>query len=434
MIQMLVLMTLAQSGPRAIDAAKDDPVPAIRTAFAEERDADVVVLSDRALLEATGRTLADVHFLRGAALRRMRRPEEALVALEAARRVGYAGPELHLERALALSAAGRQQEAEQEMDEVRKLLQESPDALDLFEQRWRRRQDSAKRFELRVRPQIGYDTNIVGVNDDALLAEDVDLESVYYGVVLGAKYKILEEGAHFASVEYQNSARVYSSEPDLSYTDNLVGVNGRVGLQDWLSFHARVALSEAFLSDEGHFRTLRTAAPAFLVRIATGLEARLWAEWGDVDYYFNGPAEQDRDGSYQQIGLTGIYDIGGGWSVSPTVSYMDYDADGADYDRVELQAGILLALPETLGVRPTIAFSHVWADFDEPNSLTGFADERRDRRIAVTLTLAIRSLEPALGFAPTISIRFEDWGSNIDAYEFRRWQPQIDFSFLAYSF
>jgi len=414
----------------------DPNINAIRRAYAEQRDAEVLTLTEAALVERVGsdEDIGEIYFLRGSVLRRSRRHQEAIVALAAARRYGYRPPELHLENALALSAMGKSQDADQEMDEARRLAQDEEKRA-FLEGQWRRRQDEGpKKFEARVRPQLGYDTNVVGVSDDTLLAEDVDRESFYYGVLLSAKYRLFDDQGRTLAIEYQNVSRAYSSESDLSYTDNLLALTGRVPLAEQIDFNARVAYGEAFMADDGHFRTLRSAGPGFLFRPAAGWELRLWGEWGDVDYYVDGPAEQDRDGTYQQAGLALRVDLGSGWTVSPFVSFLDYNSEGSDYERVEWQPGVTIAAPDVLGVQPSVTIGYVRADFDNPNSLTAFTEERQDRRFYVTFTLTVHALEEKLGFAPSISIRFEDWDSNIDAYDFSRWQPQIDFAFLAYSF
>lgn len=422
----------------APDGAHDEvSLEIIRLAYSEGRDSDVVLLCDRALLERGGETpraSAEVHFWRGAALRRLKRHEEALLALDAAARSGHRTPELHVEQALALSATGKPQEAERELNEARRLLQEDPEKRALLEERWRGREDKPERFEARIRPQFGYDTNIVAVNDETLLADDVDRESFYYGLALTARYRVLEHEGRVLTLEYLNASRVYANESDLSFMDNTLSLTGRIPLRDSIDFMVRAGYSEAFLADDGHFRTLRSVGPGFLVRPASSWEVRLWGEWGDADYYTSAPDEQDRDGSYQQVGFAFRVDLGAEWAVNPVLLYVDHDAEGSDYERREWQPGVTIAMPAIGGIRPALALTYVKADFDNPNSLTSFAEERRDRRLCATVTLTFHTLEELVGFAPSVSIRFEDWDSNIDAYDFKHWQPQIDFAFLAYSF
>jgi tetratricopeptide (TPR) repeat protein len=120
----LLTVAIVAAEEAAFTRAVDDAVASIRQAYAEGRAQDVVVLADRALLRAEANALGEVRFWRGAALRRLGRHEEALIALDSCAVAGFASVEVHLERALALSALGRRQEAEQEMETVRRMIQE----------------------------------------------------------------------------------------------------------------------------------------------------------------------------------------------------------------------------------------------------------------------------------------------------------------------
>lgn len=432
-----IVVLLIQSQDPALMAGDRPVLDDIRRGYAENRDTDTIVAADRVLLSSSREdraVIAEVHFWRGASLRRLRRHEEALVSLDAARDLGHAAPELHLERALAIAALGRQEEAQEEMERARRLVQDDDESLKGFERRWRARDDTPHRFELRVRPFAGYDSNIVAVDDDATIAGDPDRESFTYGLGLSARYKILQQPGRQIAAEIATTLRGYASEPDLSYADNVFSVSGAFSLSDWVDVVPRIALAEAWLAEGGHFRTQRTAGLAGIFRPAANWSVKVWGEWGNADYYFDAPEPEDRDGTYQQGGIA-VAAAFGEWRVGPFVNVLKYDAEGDDYDRFELQPGLSVTAPPIAdAVELTLTVAHVRADFDEPNSLTGFTDERDDRRWIYALTVKVLALEKSLGVAPSITIRFEDWNSNIDAYKFNRWMPEVDFSFLAWSF
>ncbi len=438
MLSLLAFFALQDPSLMSGDGAPARPaLDDIRRAYAEGRDSDAVVACDRALVSAAGgerASLAEVHFWRGASLRRLRRHAEALVALDAARDLGHAAPELHLERALALASLGQDAEAQEEMDRARRLVQDDDETLKAFERRWRARGDAPHRFELRVRPFAGYDTNIVAVDDDATIAGDPDRESLTYGMGLSARFKLLDAPGRTVAAELASTLRGYASEPDLSYVDSALSLCGSFALADWVDLVPSLALAEAWLAEDGHFRTQRTAGVAGVLRPSAGWSVRLWGEFGDADYYFDAPASEDRDGTYQQGGIS-LSAALGDWRVGPFVTILKYDAEGDDYDRIELQPGFSVTAPPISGaVELTLTVAYVRADFDEPNSLTGFTEEREDRRWIAALTVKILALEKTLGVAPSITIRFESWSSNIDAYDFNRFVPEVDFSFLAWSF
>lgn len=440
-IAMTAILLCLPSRGQASPCAPDVSLAEIRRAYVEWRDRDAVLLADKALQEGVrepGATMAEVHFWRGAALRRLGRVDEALLAFQAAARFGYSAPELRLERALALSSAGRPQEAQSEIEELRTQAQEDPARLSGLEERWRNRtEDGPKRFEVRLRPEAGLDTNVFAVNSDAvLLNANQGNESPYYGGVLSARYWIVEgdRNALALSLEYQNTLRAYADEPDLSYADNQLLLTGRIPLGSRADFELSVSASDAFLTEDRHLRTLRSFQPAVLIRPWDRVQVRLWGEFSNYDAYLNAPDEQDRDATYQRAGISATFDVGGGWGVTPFVSYIDYEAEGSDFVHHALEPGVSVAAPELLGVQASIRLAWAVASFDNPNSLTGFTERREDRRATASLTLRFPALERLAGYAPGITVGFQDWSSNVEAYDFDRWDLRFDVSFLAVTF
>ena len=115
---------------------------AIRSAYKEGRDTDVLLAADRALLETarvggSGVRVGEIHFWRGAALRRMGRTEEALVAFDQAKALGFQEPELYLERSLTQRSLGQVEEAEKEWQEGERFM---PEDLERWERLSLRRQ------------------------------------------------------------------------------------------------------------------------------------------------------------------------------------------------------------------------------------------------------------------------------------------------------
>jgi hypothetical protein len=114
--------------------------------------------------------------------------------------------------------------------------------------------------------------------------------------------------------------------------------------------------------------------------------------------------------------------------MTPFLAYRLIDAEGTDYRGSEREVGLRLGFPEWKRVQTFAKVSFVHAPFDEPHSLTAFTEEREDRRLAASATFVFPALESIAGFAPSLSIRFEQWRSNIDVFEFRRWEPSLEFS------
>jgi hypothetical protein len=50
------------------------------------------------------------------------------------------------------------------------------------------------------------------------------------------------------------------------------------------------------------------------------------------------------------------------------------------------------------------------------------------------VSVTVRELESVIGYAPSFTIAFLDHGSNLDPYEYKRWEPRIEMTIVAMSF
>lgn len=427
----------APSGP---ERDQLEAVRAVRTAYKDGRDQEVLLLADRALLAmARDGDLAmrapELHFWRGAALRRLGRYDEAVVALDLAITLGFRGPEVHLERGLAHRGLGRRQEADRDYQEAERLLPEDPEMRERLLHRWKWDGKDQARLQVLASPQLGFDTNIVGLDERTpLVQDDVDFDSPYAGAFLEAKYFPILNDRQLLWIGYQNLVRYYTDEPDVSFTDNVATLVGRQPLFEDFDLEARASLEEAFLREDGHFRTQRTVGPAALWRPVRPLHLRLWADWTDADYYAPVPAEQDRDGQIVRGGLRLTLDLGRGWSAAPFVSLNRYDAEGSDYESRGWEAGLSVTPAELGGIRLVASLAYGRQDYENPNSLTGFAEKRSDRPLSASLVVTLRMLEGVLGYAPTLSVAYMRHRSTIDNFDYDRWTPQIELGIAALSF
>ena len=416
-------------------------VESVRSAYMGGRNKEAVVLADQAIsqmasTEATGPVVAELHFWRGASLRRLARHEEALVALDTAHRLGLRIPELHLERALSRRVLKQEHQAEQDYQEAERLLPPDDERRFRFAERWKQESKEEPTFQLSVTPQLGYDSNIFGLEKDApLVSGNLKEESLYYGLVLAAKYFIVRSDTQLLALEYRNQARAYAQERDFNYTDNVFSGIARQPFLEWADIEVRGSLGEAFSDGEGHLRTTRTVAPAILFHFSPAVQARLWGDWTDADYYVSDiPNEQDRDGVITRAGLVFGMDLGGGWSVAPHVGIAEYDTDGADYDHRDWVVGVALTTAQYVGCVFAPSVSYTRAEYGNLNSVVGFAEKREDRIWRFALTVTVRELEKVIGYAPSITIAFMDHSSNLAPYVYKRWEPRIEMTVVALSF
>lgn len=433
----------AASAQTLLDATRsgDSTVESVRAAYTAGKNKEAVLLADQAISqlansEPPASLLAELHFWRGASLRRLDRLEEAVIALDTSQRLGLRVPELHLERALTRRALKQEQEAEQDYQEAERLLPPDDERRFRFAERWNKTSKTEPAFQLTLTPQLGFDSNIFGLEKDApLIDADAEEESFYYGLVLGLKYYLHRSETQILALEYRNQLRAYAEDRELNYTDNIVSAVGRQPFLEWADIEVRAALGEAVSDGEGHLRTTRTVAPALLFSFSPGVQARLWGDWTDADYYVSDlPSEQDRDGVITRAGIVFGLDLGAGWSLAPHVGVAQYEADGGDYDHSDVVVGLAMTTGQYLGCVFSPSVTYTRAEYDKENSVSGFTEKRADRILRVALAINLRELEKLIGYAPTITLAFLDHSSNLESFDYKRWEPRVEMTVLAMSF
>lgn len=444
-----LLATLANTSTAAIAQAtlasppptESSPLEAVRSAYGAGRNKEALILADQALagtagVSPEGATLAELHFWRGATLRRLERHDEALIALDTSSRLGLRVPELYLERALSRRSLKQDEAAERDYQEAERLLPPDDARRLRFAERWGQAMKAEPTFQLTVTPQFGFDSNLFGLALDApTLDADAEEESLYYGLVLGLRYFLHRSDTQLLALEYRNELRDYVEDRDLSYSDSLISLLGRQPFMEGADIEVRATLGEAFSDGDGHLRTVRSVAPAFLLRFSPAVQARLWGDWTDADYYLGEiPAEQDRDGVIRRAGIVFGLDLGAGWSLAPHFGVAEYDADGDDYDHRDHVAGLALTTGQYLGCVFSPSLSYIRAGYEHENSLTGFSEKREDRIWRLALAIVLRELEGVLGYAPSVTLAYQDHASNIDEYDYARWEPRIEMTLVAMTF
>ncbi len=416
------------------------PLEGVRSAYRDKRDEDALVQADQALLEITrsgdaGMLAPELYFWRGASLRRLNRPKEALVALEESRVRGFKHPELHLELALVRRSLGQSEAAERDLGEAQAAVPGDLGRQSQLISRWNREGKEDPRFRLTLSPQIGWDSNIIGLDPDSPLVQgSVEEDSFFAGAYLGAKYFVHRDGHQVIELELQSVGRLYTEADELNFWDTLLSAVGRQPLGDWVDLEARVSLGESVIRDSGHFRTERIAGLGLLMTPLHELKLRVFVDWTNADYYDSAPAPQDRDGDIVRGGLEGAIELGRGWTVSPYVTVSKYNTEGSDFDALGVEGGFTIRPEEWMGCRVSLALGLGSQEFENENSLSNFTKKRSDFHVQGTLSIAFRQLERLLGVIPTLSVTYVHHDSNISAYRYERWIPQVDLGINVLSF
>ena len=414
---------------------------AVREAFEQGRDEDVLTLSEPLLPDP------DLSFLRGASLNRLGRHEKALVEFDAC---DLDAPELHLERARALTALGRYEEAEAELD-----VEAEGELAELFELERARldaelgRGESARErlrtvaegggrygapaakmldemeqtFEVRARPLFGYDTNLVGLAEDAPLAREIRRESLYVGFAGDVRAWIIRPDPGALAAEFDLEYRYYTAVSRASYVDATLSLSTWGPVADDVSLGLTVSRGESWTHGDGHFRTLSGAGAGVRIREAPGFETDVYASVAKFDFYLDAPDPQDRDGLTRQAGVSQTLALGGDWVLTPTAGVFDYIAGGGDFDHHGWQAGAALSAPEFAGFTVTLSTTFAQIRYENANSLSLAGRKRRDT--LKTATLSVSKRFEGFDWAPSVSITYADWESNIGAFEFDRWDTNF---------
>ncbi len=450
-VAVAVALAVVTCFARTLEAAQAEPKPQtsqaaapsieeVRDAYRQKRDEDVIVKADQALHEITlkgdvDQRTAELHFWRGASLRRVGRNKEALVALQESKIRGFNTPELHLELAIVRRSLGDSEGAEQDYREAERVLPSDLEKQDRLVTRWNREGKEEPRFKLTLSPQAGWDSNLVGLDPSIPLTQgNVRADSSFVGAYLDLKYYLIRNDHQILELDFENMTREYPESSRLSFNDSLLTAIGRQPVSDWADFEVRASLEEAFMRDTGHYRSQRMLGAGFLLGPWGNLQTRLFGDWTNGAYYESTPSEQDRDGDIYRVGVEFTYDLGRSWSVAPYVSYNKYNAKGDDYVSNGWEVGFTVRPEEFLGFKVSGTLVYSEQDYANLNSLTNFTEKRVDHSFQFTLTVVFKQVERLIGYAPGISVCFVRHESNIPAYSYHRWSPQIELGIDVISF
>lgn len=258
-----------------------------------------------------------------------------------------------------------------------------------------------------------YDDNVALLPDALSPTGDQDdsdfrhvaTADVIYQKRLGGHWLLFAEGRGSQSIHHQ------SSEFDFTGLNALLGTGQ--AYDDW-GWRLPVEISHDRF-DGDSFSTTFTTSPGVYFKVAKKLYTHLYGRLANSDFDQVAFPEDDRSADIYGGGLLLTGNITQRWTVRSIVEYLDYSADGSNWDRQEAQAyfyteyGLSRAWSVGAGARYT--------DIEFDNINLPFLVQRDDESVEYFLS---STYQVAQGWYMRAQLTFVDNQSNIEVFDYQR--------------
>jgi len=246
-----------------------------------------------------------------------------------------------------------------------------------------------KRWRLRVTVGGGWNDNVLAVADGLALPGDVTSRDAWFARIgVAGAYDLLVGERDRLVVGYGLDTLFH--EQELNDAD-LIDQQWYALYQRRLSdrWTASVQLADDYTIIGGDsFRNQISLRPAVQARLSPYFSAELSYRAAFSEYYFDTTAVLDRDSDTHSFGLTFNYDLPKTQlSTQAGLQYTINNADGDDFDFNSTAVFISLSHPLVFQVDATVGWTHVFQDYRNDNSLTGFTAERDDDVDIISVSL-----------------------------------------------
>ncbi len=282
-------------------------------------------------------------------------------------------------------------------------------------------QSSPWKFTLGYR--LEYDDNVALLPDSLLPSGDADADEddfrhvvtadVLYQQALGGNWQVFGEARATQSIHHQ------ASEFNFTRLNGLLGTGQSFNRWGW-RLPAEIS-HDRFDGDS--FSTTFTVSPGAYFKITQNFYTHVYGRYASSDFDQVAFPEDDRSAETYGGGLLLAGNITRRWTVRAIGEYLDFDADGSNWDREEIQG--YLYTEYSLTPDWSVGAGARYTDIDFDNLNIPFLSTRADESWEYYLSSGYR-LAP--GWFLRGQLTFVDHQSNIEAFDYERLVASIGIS------
>ncbi len=269
--------------------------------------------------------------------------------------------------------------------------------------------------------RLEYDDNVALLPDDLAPGGGEDEEDFRHVVTADAIYQKKLGGNWMLFAEGRGTQSVHHQASEFNFTR----LNGLLGTgQSFNGWGWRLPVEVSHDRFDGDaFSTTVTVTPGAYVRVTGNLYTHVYGRYASSDFDLVAFPEDDRSAEIYGGGILFGGNITRRWTLRSIVEYLDYDADGSNWDREEIQAYTYTEYNFTPVWSLGIGARYTDIDFDNLNIpfLTERADESWEYYLSSTYQVAS-------GWYLRGQLTYVDHQSSIAAFDYQRFVASIGVS------
>jgi len=269
--------------------------------------------------------------------------------------------------------------------------------------------------------RLEYDDNVALLPDGSASAASEDQEDLRHVVTADAVYQKQLGGNWLLFAEGRGTQSVHHQASEFNFT-RLNGLLGTGQSFDGWGWRLPAEISHNRF-DGDSFSTTFTVSPGAYVRVSDSLYTHVYARYASSDFDLVAFPEDDRSAEIYGGGALFGGNLTQRWTLRSIVEYLDYDADGSNWDRQEIQAYTYTEYNFT----PTwsVGAGARYTDIDFDNLNVPFLAERADQSWEYYLSSTLQVFQ---GWYLRSQLTFVDNQSTLEAFDYQRLVASVGIS------